>query len=76
MAAERLFTVEEFWAMPDEPGKRLELVRGEVREVRPVGAQQALMAGRIYRRLDDVAEVRDLGLVFTAGRLCLASRAR
>ena len=33
MGAKRLLTAEEFWAIPDTPGKRFELVRGEPVEI-------------------------------------------
>jgi Uma2 family endonuclease len=60
--------------MPEEPGTRLELVRGEVRDLRPYGAQQALIVGRVGRLIDDAVEARDLGVVFLAGVGCILRR--
>lgn len=74
MVADRLVTVQEFWEMPEPPGKRIELVRGEVRDLRPYGARQALIVGDIGRLLDDFVEASDLGVVFFGGVGCILRR--
>ena len=74
MVAERPVTVEEFWEMPEKPGTRLELVRGEVREMTLSGARQVLIAGRVLRFIGRVVEAHDLGLAFIGGVGCILRR--
>lgn len=67
MSVQQLITAEQFWAMPEVPGKRLELVNGEVVETLPLTVQQGLIVGNVYRALREFAERDDLGLVFMSG---------
>lgn len=67
MSVKQLTTAEELWVIPDEPGKRFELVEGEVTEVPSAGALHAMIVALLYRLLDDYARQRDLGLVLPDG---------
>ena len=60
---ERLLTAEEFWALPDVPGKRYELVRGEPVEIPPAGAAQGLIVSSICYLLLTFVSSRELGCV-------------
>src|SRR4051794_10847590 len=64
MAVTQLVTAEQFWDMPDIPGKQLELVRGEVIEMPTSGVMHNLIVGLVYRLIYAFASERDLGLVF------------
>ena len=64
MAVTQLITAEKFIDLPDIPGKRLELVQGEVIEMPPPSLIHNLIAGRIYQLLAVFAFERNLGLVF------------
>ncbi len=66
MSVKQLLTAEELWAMPEAPGKRYELVRGELVEVPPAGALHGLIAGLIYRLLAAFDE-QGLGYAFPDG---------
>jgi Uma2 family endonuclease len=67
MGAGRLLTAEEFWALPDVPGKRFELVRGEPVEVPAAGGKQGLIVGGLCYLLDAFVSPRRLGYVFGDG---------
>lgn len=60
---QHLVTAEELSQIPDVPGKRFELVEGEVVEVSPASARHGLIATRLSRTLDAVVQQFDLGLV-------------
>lgn len=67
MSVKQLVTAEELWDMPDVPGKRLELVDGEVVEMPGAGALHTMIVALLYRRLHDFVNQHDLGLVFPDG---------
>lgn len=67
MSVKQLVTAEELWDMPEIPGKRLELVNGEVAELPGSGALQSLIATTLLRLLHQFVEGQDLGLVFPDG---------
>jgi Uma2 family endonuclease len=67
MTGKRGVTAEELWDMPDVPGKRLELINGEVVELPGSGALQSLIATTLLRLLHQFVEEQDLGLVFPDG---------
>ena len=67
MAVKQLLTAEQLWDMPETPGKRFELVRGELVEVPGAGAQHGLIAGKFYRLLFSFVGTMDLGLVYGDG---------
>lgn len=67
MSVKQLVTVEELWDMPEIPGKRLELVDGEVVEVAGAGALQSLIGTQLLRLLGRFVEEQDLGLLFPDG---------
>lgn len=59
----RLLTAEELWELPERPGVRLELVRGEVVEVAESGARHGLIVGVVYDELKAFARAHRLGVV-------------
>jgi Uma2 family endonuclease len=60
---QKMVTAEELWDMPDVPGKRFELVDGEVIEVSPAGDLHMAIVEIVYKRLDRFVEQHNLGLV-------------
>ena len=67
MSVKTLMTAEDLWAMPEVPGKRFELVRGELVEVPGAGGVHGMIVGLIYRLLWAVAHERRLGHVAPDG---------
>ncbi|MDQ3524361.1 MAG: Uma2 family endonuclease [Chloroflexota bacterium] len=63
MSVKQLVTAEELWEMPEVPGKRFELVDGEVIEVSPAGDLHMAIVEIVYKRLDRFVEQHNLGLV-------------
>lgn len=74
MVVKQLVTAEELWAMPETPGVRYELVRGELVAVPGAGFLHALIAKLLVRRLDVVATEGDLGLVVGDGATFVLQR--
>lgn len=60
---QRLVTVDEFWAMPEVPGKNFELVDGEVVEVTGANDLHHHLMVMLFKLLDRFVEEQDLGLV-------------
>ena len=67
MSVKQLLTAEQLWAMPEVPGKRFELVKGELVEVPPAGGLHALIVKVFLRLLDPFVLARNLGEVFADG---------
>ena len=67
MSVTQLLTAEDLYAMPDVPGKRFELVRGELVEVPPATYPQALLVVAVVLRLHQFVAERRLGEVFGDG---------
>lgn len=66
--AQRLFTVDEFFALPDPPGGgKMELVDGRVVTMSPVGRRHATLASRLDRALGGFADEHSLGEVGVEG---------
>lgn len=67
----RLITAEDFWELPDDEaerrGKRLELVRGEVREKSALGMAAGLVSSRSLFLVSDFVRDRRLGVVGAGG---------
>jgi len=63
MSVKQLVTTEELWDMPEVPGKRLELVDGEVVEVPGAGELHMAIVILLFKLLDRFVEDHDLGLV-------------
>ena len=63
MALKQLVTAEELWEMPEAPGKRHELVDGEVVEVPGAGELHMAIVILLFKLLDRFVEEHDLGLV-------------
>ncbi len=59
----RLMTAEEFFDLPEIPGKRFELVRGELVEVTGTGYRHSRLVRFLQFRLDAFATERNLGEV-------------
>lgn len=67
MTVKQLLTAEDVWAMPEVPGKRFELVRGELVEVSAAGMLHNFIMGFLYRSLDAFVRGQTLGVVFGDG---------
>lgn len=67
MGVKQLVTAEELWDIPEIPGKRLELVDGEVVEVPGAGALPSVIIFTLARLLEDFVRQHDLGLVRPGG---------
>lgn len=63
MSVKQIVTAEELWDMPEVPGKRLELVDGEVVEVPGAGELHMAIVILLYKFLDRFVEEHDIGLV-------------
>ena len=64
---QKLLTANDLWEMPEVPGKRFELVDGELIEMPGAGMLHNLIAALIYELIRDFAREHDLGLAFTDG---------
>jgi Uma2 family endonuclease len=64
---QKLLTVEEYLNLPDDPGTRYELVRGELVDVGFATAVHGLIVKIIFRLLDNFVELGGLGQVFADG---------
>lgn len=67
MSIKQLISAEDLWTMPEIPGKRFELVNGELVEVPGAGVIHSWIMGNIYRLLFAFAMQHRLGLVFADG---------
>lgn len=67
MGVKQLITADELWTMPEVPGKRFEIVNGEMVEVPGTGAVHNWIMGTVYRLLFDFVMRNRLGLVFADG---------
>lgn len=67
MSIKPLMTAAEFWALPEIPGKRFELARGEVVETPSAGGQHGALVRLFLRTLDPFVLAHDLGEVFADG---------
>lgn len=74
MTIKQLVTVEELWEMPEVPGKRFELVRGELVEVPGTSALHNFIVMTVTRLLDGFVLPRGLGVVATDGASYLLAR--
>ena len=63
MSVKPLMTAEELWALPDVPGKRYELVKGEPVEMPGAGGKHGQLALWIGALLLRFVGERDLGVV-------------
>ena len=61
--SEKLITAEELWAMPEVPGKRFELVHGELIEVAGSGAEHGAIALNVGSVLRVFVRQHRLGIV-------------
>lgn len=64
MATTQLLTAEQLWEKPEEPGKRFELVRGELVEMPGTGAEHGTIAMEIIAALLAFVRPRTLGRVY------------
>ncbi|HEX5164807.1 MAG TPA: Uma2 family endonuclease [Thermomicrobiales bacterium] len=67
MTATRLMTAEEFWTMPEVPGKQYELVNGELVEMPTASHYHNLIVFLIGKLVDAFASQHDLGYTFVDG---------
>jgi Uma2 family endonuclease len=64
---QHLVTAEEFWEMPEVPGKRFELVDGDVIEMSPAGAEHTRIMFMLAQRLERFASQNGLGIAMPEG---------
>jgi Uma2 family endonuclease len=70
----KLLTAEEYLSLPEDPGTRYELVRGELVDVGFATAAHGWIVRLIFRLLDDFVEQEGLGQVFSDGVGFLVAR--
>jgi Uma2 family endonuclease len=63
MPVRTLMTAEQFDALPEEEGRKWELLDGELIEVSSATPKHNRILGRLYKMLDSFAEARKLGAV-------------
>jgi Uma2 family endonuclease len=61
MPVRTLMTAEQFDALPEEEGRKWELLDGELIEVSSATPKHNRILGRLFKLLDSFAEARDLG---------------
>lgn len=71
---QKLITAEELWEMPEVPGKRFELVDGELVEMPGAGTPHMLLMTVIYKLIDAYVLEHDLGQVFPDGESYILRR--
>lgn len=71
--SDRLVSAEEFERMPDEPGVRLELVKGRVIRMSPPGSRHGALATHVAILLGQHARAHHLGAVLTPAGFKLAA---
>jgi Uma2 family endonuclease len=74
MAVKQRLTAEELWALPEVPGKRYELVRGELVEVPGAGGVHAQLIVNLLLLLHPFVTGRGLGRVFGDGLAYVIAR--
>jgi Uma2 family endonuclease len=62
----RTYTVDEFWQLCHQTDKRLELIRGELRELTPTGWQHGVVVVNATRLLSNYVVTHRLGIVLGA----------
>lgn len=67
MSVKTRMTAEELWELPETPGKRFELVKGELVEVPGAGLEHAELVRLLLRLLDPFVSGRGLGDVYGDG---------
>jgi len=67
MITRQAVTAEQLLEMPDVPGKRFELVDGELVEMPGAGVLHSVIAALVYRLIFVYAEERNLGMAFPDG---------
>ncbi len=72
--AKRTYTVDEFWHLCHQTDKRLELVRGELRELAPANFEHGLVAGKLQVLVGQFVLSQRLGYVVTAETGFVVSR--
>ncbi len=74
MSLKQLVTAERLWEIPEKPGIRYELVRGELVEVPGAGYPHARLGRALMRLLDPFVVERDLGEAFPDGLAYIIAR--
>src|SRR5262249_50405246 len=65
----KIYTVEEFWDyvhLPENAGRRLELVNGEIREMTPTGGEHGEVGGTLFGLIWSHNRLHNLGRVTNA----------
>jgi Uma2 family endonuclease len=71
---QKLLTAEDLWKMPEVPGKRYELVNGELVEMPGAGGQHMAMVVFIFEVLKAFVVEHDLGIVYPDGLAYIIAR--
>jgi Uma2 family endonuclease len=67
MSVKQRITAEQLMELPEVPGKRFELVNGELVEMSPAGAEHTGIMFKLAQRLDTFVSQHDLGVVLPEG---------
>ncbi len=62
----RTYTIDDLWELSHRSGKRLELVRGEIREMAPAGDEHGYVAGQLLVIVSQFVKQHRLGYTFAA----------
>lgn len=71
---QKLLTAEELWKMPEVPGKRYELVDGELLEMPGAGGVHTTIMVLIFKLIDAYVTEHDLGIVYPDGLAYIIGR--
>lgn len=67
MSVKQLMSAEELWTMPEVPGKRFELINGELREVPGAGGLHGLIVVKLIQIFLAITQGNKKGRVFADG---------
>ena len=76
MPVRTLMTAEQFDALPEEEGRKWELLDGELIEVPSATPKHNRILGRLFKLLDSFAEARSLGAVLIETDLAVRANTR
>src|SRR5580700_8408348 len=76
MPVRTLMTAEQFDALPEEEGRKWELLDGELIEVSSATPKHNRILGRLFKLLDSFAEARDLGAALLETDLAVRANTR
>lgn len=71
---QKLITAQDLWEMPEVPGKRFELVDGELVEMPGAGGVHMIIVVTLFKLLDEFVRGHDLGYAFPDGLSFIVAR--